>query len=47
MICRQPTPVLVSAKRNFAFLRAVWNDAHFGAAKIVVEKVLKPHSFDA
>ena len=38
---------VVGAERNLAFLGAVGNDAHLCAAKIVVEKILKPHAFDA
>src|SRR5271156_1219577 len=35
---------VVSAEGNFALLRGVRNDAHFGAAEVVVEKILEPHS---
>src|SRR4029453_18581252 len=38
--------VVVGTERNLTFLGAVRNDAHFGAAKIVVEKILKPHTRD-
>src|SRR6185436_5281879 len=38
---------VVGAEGNFAFLSAVGNYAHLGAAEIVVEEVLKPHAFDA
>ncbi len=34
------------AEGNFPFLRAVGNDAHFRAAEIVIEQVLKPHAGD-
>ena len=37
---------VVCAERNFAFLRAVRDHAHFGAAEIVIEQVLEPHSLD-
>ena len=37
---------VVCAEGNFAFLRAVGDDAHFGAAEIVVEEILEPHSRD-
>ena len=40
-------PGIVSAEGNLAFLRAVRNDAHLGAAEIIVEKILKPHALDA
>ncbi len=35
---------VVRAERDFPELGAVRNDAHFGAAKVVVEEVLKPHA---
>src|SRR5437868_1684057 len=35
---------VVSAERDFAFLRAVRNDAHFCATEIVVEEILEPHA---
>src|SRR5687767_11219138 len=38
---------VVSTEGDFAFLSAVRNHAHFSAAEIVVEEVLKPHAFDA
>ena len=38
---------VVCAKTNFAFLRSIRNNAHLGAAKIVVKEVLKPHSLNA
>ena len=38
---------VVSAEGDFAFLSAVRNDAHFRAAEIVVEEILKPHALDA
>ena len=37
---------VVSTERDLAFLRAVRDDAHLGAAEIVVEQVLEPHSRD-
>src|SRR5207237_4727835 len=37
---------VVSAEGNFAFLSAVGNHAHLGAAEVVVEKVLEPHAFN-
>ena len=37
---------VVRTERNLAFLRAVGDDAHLGAAEIVVEEVLEPHSRD-
>src|SRR6266403_3311827 len=37
---------VVRAEGNFALLRRVRNDAHFGAAEIVIEQVLEPHSGD-
>ena len=37
---------IVRAEANFTFLRSVRNDAHLGAAKIVVEQILKPHPGD-
>ncbi len=43
---RQPIPVVIGAEGNFAFLRAVRNNAHFRAAEIVVEQILKPHARD-
>ena len=38
---------VVGAERNLAFLGAVRNDAHLGAAKIIIKKILEPHAFDA
>src|SRR3989442_8204457 len=38
---------VVSAEGDFAFLSAVRNHAHFSAAEVVVEEVLKPHAFNA
>src|SRR5712671_6760295 len=38
---------VVGAEGNLAFLSAVGNDTHLGAAQIVVEKILKPHAFHA
>src|SRR5690349_24962872 len=37
---------IVGAEGNLAFLRAVRDDAHFGATEIVVEEILEPHSRD-
>src|SRR5208283_508598 len=37
---------VVGAEADFALLRAVGNDAHFGAAEIVVEEILEPHACD-
>src|SRR5882762_6618049 len=37
---------VVRAEADFALLRAVGNDAHFGAAEIVVEEILEPHAGD-
>ena len=37
---------VVSAEGDFALLRGVRNDAHFGAAEVVVEKILEPHAGD-
>ena len=37
---------IVRAETNLTFLRAVGNDAHFGAPKVVVEKILEPHPGD-
>src|SRR5579859_7531255 len=37
---------VVRAEADFALLRAVRNDAHFGAAEVVVEKILEPHAGD-
>src|SRR4051794_30654912 len=34
---------VVGAKADLAHLRAVRDDAHFGAAEIVVEEILEPH----
>ena len=41
---RQPTPVLYAQKLDLALLRAVRDDAHLGAAEVVVEEVLEPHA---
>src|SRR6266850_7473206 len=38
---------VVSAEGDFALLSAVRNHAHFSAAEVVVEEVLKPHALDA
>src|SRR5215471_2298685 len=35
---------IVSAKRDFPFLRSVRNNALLGPAKIVIEQVLEPHA---
>src|SRR6267143_1528131 len=37
---------VVRAEADFALLRAVGDDAHFGAAEVVVEKILEPHAGD-
>src|SRR5215469_2456691 len=37
---------VVSAEADFTLLRAVRNDAHFGAAEVVVEQILEPHPGD-
>src|SRR5260370_37158595 len=37
---------VVRAEGNFALLRGVRDDAHLGAAEIVVEKILEPHAGD-
>src|SRR5208283_4726463 len=37
---------VVGAEADFALLRAVGDDAHFGAAEIVVEEILEPHAGD-
>src|SRR5205807_2003899 len=37
---------VVGAEGDFALLRGVRNDAHFGAAEIVIEKILEPHAGD-
>ena len=37
---------VVGAEGNFAFLRGVRNDALLGAAEVVVEQILEPHSRD-
>src|SRR4029077_14117068 len=39
-------PGVVGAEADFALLRTVGNDAHLGAAEIVVEKILEPHASD-
>src|SRR5260370_33755941 len=38
---------VVSTEGNLAFLSAVRNHAHLCAAEVVIEKILKPHSFYA
>src|SRR5262245_32960322 len=37
---------VVGTEGNFALLCGIRNDAHFGAAEIVVEKILEPHAGD-
>src|SRR5215469_8017328 len=37
---------VVRAEADFTHLRAVRNDAHLGATKIVVEEILEPHAGD-
>src|SRR5882757_9254502 len=37
---------VVRAEADFALLRAVGDDAHFGAAEIVIEQILEPHAGD-
>src|SRR5688572_22712787 len=37
---------VVCTERDLAFLRAVRDDAHLGAAEVVVEKILEPHTCD-
>src|SRR5258705_12102035 len=37
---------VVRAEGNFTLLRGVRDDAHFGAAEVVVEKILEPHASD-
>src|SRR5579859_3488957 len=37
---------VVRAEGDFALLRGVWNDAHFGAAEVVIEQILEPHAGD-
>src|SRR6202795_1374512 len=37
---------VVCAEGNFTLLRGVRNDAHFGAAEVVVKKILEPHTGD-
>src|SRR5437588_12394097 len=37
---------VISAEGNLAFLSAVGNHAHLGAAEVVIEKVLEPHAFN-
>ena len=39
-------PGIVGAEGDLTQLRRIRNDAHFGAAEVVVEQVLKPHSGD-
>src|SRR5580765_8079963 len=35
---------VVGAEGNLAQLSCVGNDAHFGAAEVIVEQILEPHS---
>src|SRR5215470_3981416 len=37
---------VVRAEGDFALLRGVRNDAHFGAAEVIVEQILEPHAGD-
>src|SRR2546423_2470984 len=37
---------VIGAEGDFALLRRIRNDAHFGAAEIVIEKILEPHAGD-
>src|ERR1700686_597134 len=37
---------VVRAEGNLALLRGVRNDAHLGAAEVVVEQILEPHARD-
>src|SRR4029077_18296080 len=37
---------VVRAEGNFALLRGIGDDAHFGATEIVVEQILEPHAGD-
>src|SRR5579872_1140011 len=37
---------VICAEGNLALLRGVGNDAHFGAAEVVVEEILEPHTCD-
>ncbi len=46
MIFRQPTPVLYAQKEISPICVAYGNDAHLGAAEVVVEEVLEPHPAD-
>src|SRR5262249_3007500 len=39
-------PGVVGTERNLSFLGAIRDDAHLGAAKIVVEEILEPHAGD-
>ena len=39
-------PGIVGAEGDLTQLRRIRDDAHFGAAEVVVEQVLKPHSGD-
>src|SRR4030095_4192572 len=38
---------VVGTERDLALLSAVGDHAHFSAAEIVIEKILKPHALDA
>src|SRR5687768_455212 len=40
-------PRVVSTEGNLTLLRSIGNYTHLGAAKIIVEKILKPHALDA
>src|SRR5579859_8034723 len=37
---------VVGAEGDFALLRGVGDDAHFGASEVVIEKILEPHAGD-
>src|SRR5258708_33951822 len=37
---------VVRAERNFALLSGIGNDAHLGAAEVIVKQILKPHAAD-
>src|SRR5215218_6282723 len=38
---------IVGAEGDLTFLSAVRNHAHLSAAKVIIEKILEPHAFDA
>ena len=38
---------VVGAERDFAFLRPIWDDAHFRAPEVVRPEILEPHTLDA